>query len=95
LKLPQRRGIAAALVTACDTAIRGHGIGIVTALVDDSPKAREPWGERTAGNAASAVLFEALGYREDAPVRYFRKLDHPGPQGGLDAPCLQLPQEPL
>ena len=62
----RRCGIAAALVTACDTAIRAQGIGIVTALVE-------------ADNAASAALFEALGYREDVPVRYFRKLDHPGP----------------
>jgi len=62
----RRRGIAAALVAACDTAIRAQGIGIVTALVE-------------ADNAASAALFEALGYREDVPVRYFRKLDHPGP----------------
>ena len=61
----RRRGIAAALVTACDTAIRGHGIGIVTALVE-------------ADNAASAALFEALGYRADIPVRYFRKTDPPG-----------------
>ena len=73
----QRRGIASALVTACDKVIRARGIGIVAALVDDSPKAREPWGERTARNAASAALFEALGYREDVPVRYFRKLGGP------------------
>ena len=62
----RRRGIAAALVKACDKAIRAHGIGIVTALVE-------------ADNAASAALFEALGYPEDVPVRYFRKLDLPGP----------------
>ena len=61
----RRRGIAAVLVTACDTAIRGHGIGIVTALVESD-------------NAASAALFEALGYRADVPVRYFRKTDRPG-----------------
>ena len=64
LKLPQRRGIAAALVKACDTAIRAHGIGIVTALVE--------W-----DNAPSAALFESLGYRADVPVRYFRKLGGP------------------
>jgi len=57
----RRRGIAAALVTACDTAIRTHGIGIVAVLVESD-------------NAASAALFEALGYRADVPVRYFRKL---------------------
>lgn len=61
----RRCGIAAALVSACDTAIRNHGIGIVTALVE--------W-----DNAASAALFEALGYRADVPVRYFRKLDRLG-----------------
>ena len=61
----RRRGIASALVTTCDTAIRVHGIGIVTALVE-------------LGNAASAALFEGLGYRTDVPVLYFRKLDHPG-----------------
>lgn len=60
----QRRGIAAALVTACDTAIRARGIGIVAALVE-------------ADNAASAALFKALGYRDDVPVRYFRKLGGP------------------
>ena len=61
----RRRGIAAALVTTCDTAIRAQGIGIVTALVE-------------LGNAASAALFEGLGYRADVPVLYFRKLDRPG-----------------
>ncbi len=61
----QRRGIASALVSACDKAIRARGISIVAALVESD-------------NAASAALFEALGYREDVPVRYFRKLDHPG-----------------
>lgn len=60
----QRRGIASALVTACDTAIRARGIGIVAALVE-------------ADNVASAALFETLGYREDVPVRYFRKLGGP------------------
>ena len=60
----RRRGIAAALVTTCDTAIRVHGIGIVTALVEQ-------------GNAASAALFEGLGYRADVPVLYFRKKDRP------------------
>ena len=62
----RRQGIAAALVTACDMAIRGHGIGIVAALVESD-------------NAPSAALFEALGYRADVPVRYFRKTD---PLGG-------------
>ncbi len=62
----RRQGIAAALVTACDTAIRGHGIGIVAALVESD-------------NTASAAFFEALGYRADVPVHYFRKAD---PLGG-------------
>ena len=60
----RRRGIAAALVTTCDTAIRAQGIGIVTALVESD-------------NAASVALFEALGYCADVPVRYFRKLGGP------------------
>lgn len=60
----QRRGIAAALVNHCDRAMRGIGIGIVAALVDPE-------------NEESAKLFKELGYREDVPVRYFRKLDHP------------------
>ena len=64
----RRRGIAAALVIACDTAIRARGIGIVAALVESD-------------NAASAALFETLGYREDVPVRYFRKLGGPSTQG--------------
>ena len=60
----RRQGVAAALVTSCDRAIRAQGIGIVSALVETE-------------NTASAVLFERLGYRSDVPVRYFRRLDHP------------------
>ena len=58
----RRRGFASALVLACEAAIRSLGIKIVAALV-------EP------GNTSSAALFEKLGYLEDVPVRYFRKLD--------------------
>lgn len=60
----RRRGVAAALVRDCEKAIRGHGIEIVTALV-------EPASE------ASAALFARLGYHEDVPVRYFRKVTTP------------------
>ena len=60
----RRQGVAVALVTACDRAIRAQGIGIVSALVETESK-------------ASAALFERLGYRSDVPVRYFRRLDHP------------------
>jgi len=61
----RRRGVAAALVEACEKAIRARGIEIITALV-------EPESE------ASAALFARLGYREDVPVRYFRKVTRPG-----------------
>jgi len=56
----RREGVAAALVTACDTAIRAEEISIVCALVET-------------GNAASAALFRRLGYADDTPVAYFRK----------------------
>jgi len=57
----RRRGIAAALVRACETALEARGIHIITALVEPA-------------SAASAELFAGLGYREDVPVRYFRKV---------------------
>ena len=60
----RRRGVAAALVTTCDEAIRVQGIEIVAALVETP-------------NTESARLFEKLGYRADVPVRYYRKLSHP------------------
>ena len=60
----QRRGIAATLVTACDTAIRAKGIEIVAALIEPE-------------NAASIALFETLGYRAEVPVVYYRKLSRP------------------
>lgn len=64
--LPQyrRRGIGRMLAQACDAAIRAGGIQIVAALVEE-------------GNGASMSLFRDLGYKTDAPVAYFRKLDHP------------------
>lgn len=58
----RRHGVADALVRACESALRRRGIGIVAALVEPE-------------NTASAALFAALGYMEDVPVRYFRKLD--------------------
>ena len=60
----QRRGVAVALVTACDEAIRAQGIEIVAALVETP-------------NLESARLFEKLGYHADVPVCYYRKLSHP------------------
>ncbi len=60
----RRRGVAAALVTACDTAIRAAGIDIVAALVETD-------------NPASAALFRKLGYSDAIQVHYFRRLSHP------------------
>ena len=57
----RRRGVAAALVQACDVAIRATGIGLVAALVE-------------ADNEASAALFRKLGYTDAIEVRYFRKV---------------------
>lgn len=57
------RGIARALIQTCDEAIRRHGIGIVSALVDP-------------GNEASCRLFASAGFMTDVEVRYFRKRDH-------------------
>ena len=60
----RRRGIAGALVSACERALSGHGIEIVAALIE--PDSLE-----------SEALFEKLGYRNDIPARYYRKLSHP------------------
>ncbi len=60
----QRRGIASALVSACEGAIQRHGIEIVAALIEPH-------------NAVSATVFEELGYRDDVAVRYYRKLSRP------------------
>ena len=61
----RRRGIAEALVRVCEAAIRALGIEIVATLVE------EP-------NDASCKFFEKVGYHADVPVRYYRKLSHPG-----------------
>lgn len=58
----QRRGVASALVAACEQALRASGIGITAALVEPH-------------SAASAALFDRLGYATDVPVLYFRKLE--------------------
>ena len=58
------RGVAKALVSACERAIRGHDIESLAALVEPD-------------NAASLGLFRALGYRTDVPVVYFRKPNSP------------------
>ena len=60
----RRRGLALALMSACEAAIGAHGIEIVAALVESD-------------NTASHVFFEGLGYRADVPVRYYRKLSRP------------------
>lgn len=60
----RRKGVAAALVSACDAAIRAHGIRIVSTLID-------------VGNPASLELFEKLGYVADVPVHYLRKRSDP------------------
>lgn len=56
----RRRGVAIALVRACDAAIRQQGIDITAALVESD-------------NQASAALFRRLGYSDTMDVRYFRK----------------------
>ncbi len=60
----RRRGIARALIAACEDALRAAGIGIVTALVETD-------------NAASAELFAAMDY-DLYPVLYYRKTFHEG-----------------
>ena len=60
----RRRGIAVALVSACDAAIRACGIEIVALLVEPD-------------NTASIAFFEKMGYQNDVPARYYRKLSHP------------------
>lgn len=57
----RRRGIAQALVRACDAAIRAAGIEIVAALVESE-------------NEPSAAMFRKLGYSDAIEVRYFRKV---------------------
>ncbi len=61
----RRRKIAQGLVSACDTAIRAHGIDLVAALVETH-------------NHSSASLFRRLAY-EELPVFYFRKPNPPPP----------------
>ena len=60
----RRRGMASALMSACEAAIGTHGIEIAAALVESD-------------NTASHAFFERLGYRADVPVRYYRKLSRP------------------
>ena len=60
----RRRGIASALVRACDTAIRRFGIEVVSALVEPP-------------NEGSFAVFEKLGF-DTLKVRYFRKASRPG-----------------
>jgi ribosomal protein S18 acetylase RimI-like enzyme len=64
--LPAYRGygVASALVAACEKALSGVGIEIIGALIEPA-------------NLASCALFEKLGYRNDVPARYYRKLARP------------------
>ena len=63
--MARRRGIAAALVEACEAWLFGEGITIVAALVEGR-------------NGPSQALFAACGYERDDTLVYFRKLAHPG-----------------
>ena len=60
----RRRGVAAALLSACEAAIRAEGIEIFAALVEPE-------------NGPSCALFRRAGYRTDVAVEYFRKLSRP------------------
>jgi ribosomal protein S18 acetylase RimI-like enzyme len=60
----RRSGLASRLVAACEIALAADGIEIIAALIEPE-------------NAASCNLFERLGYRNDVPVRYYRKLARP------------------
>lgn len=61
--LPQHRGrgVATALIYACEAALHQIGIEIIAALVEPD-------------NEASMKFFERLDYKTDVPVQYFRKL---------------------
>ena len=61
----RRQGIARRLIAACEEALHAQGIEIVVALVESD-------------NVTSAAAFRAIGYSDDIPVRYFRKLRRPG-----------------
>ena len=60
----RRHGVAMALVTACEKALHAGGIEIIAALIEPE-------------NAVSCAFFERMGYRNDLPARYYRKLARP------------------
>jgi ribosomal protein S18 acetylase RimI-like enzyme len=60
----QRRGVARALLQACENALRECGIQIHCALIEG-------------GNEPSRKAFERCGYVEFLPVHYYRKRDRP------------------
>ena len=64
--LPEYRGhgVASSLVAACEQAMYAAGIEIMAALIEPE-------------NLVSCALFERLGYRNDVPARYYRKLARP------------------
>ncbi len=58
----RRRGIAKALVEACEDALRKRGRGVFSILIE---------GE----NDASETLFLRAGYRDEHEIRYYAKRD--------------------
>jgi ribosomal protein S18 acetylase RimI-like enzyme len=60
----QGRGVARALLEACENALRECGIEIHCALIEG-------------GNETSRKAFERCGYVEFLPVHYYRKRDRP------------------
>ncbi len=56
----RRRGVAAALIQACEEALFRKGLTLVVAHVEPH-------------NAASVQLFKQLGYRDEFPILYLRK----------------------
>ena len=61
----QRKGMASALVAACEEWLFSGGIPIVAALVEGD-------------NLSSQALFDACAYEKDQTLVYFRKLVRPG-----------------
>ncbi len=58
----RRRGVAKALISEAERILRGHGMRIFCALIDDT-------------NAESMQLFRNCGYRAHRDIVYFSKRD--------------------
>ena len=56
----RRRGVALALLEACERALRDCGMEIISALIEE-------------GNDSSCATFARAGYLADVPVHYYRK----------------------